>query len=136
MPVDLLDLLRRDVLALFLINNASSSTSTLTAAGRGRPDDVPLSSLLYNYYAVSILARFPPRELGVADGGKDDGGEDNDNTRGASVTVRDLGIQPTKGLIVRFVPRTLLTTTTTTSDGVVSVRGGGGGGARGQRSGQ
>jgi hypothetical protein len=63
-PVDL-DSLRRDVLALFLVNDSSSSTSTLTAAGRGRPDDAPSSSSSYDYYGVSILARFPPRELGV-----------------------------------------------------------------------
>jgi hypothetical protein len=127
LPVNLLDLLRRDVLALFLADNASSSTSTLTAVGRGRPDNTPLlSSLSYNYYAVSILARSPPRELGMADGSKDDGGDDNDNVRGASFAVRDLGIQPNKGLIVRFVPQTSLTMTTTTSDGVVSIRGGGG----------
>jgi hypothetical protein len=75
---------------------------------------------------VSILARFPPRELGVADGGKDNSGANNNDARGASVAVRDLGIQPNKGLIVRFVPRTSSTMTTTTSDGVISVRGEGG----------
>jgi hypothetical protein len=47
---------------------------------------------LYNYYAVSILTRFPPRELGMADGGKDDGGDDDDDACGASVAVRNLGI--------------------------------------------
>jgi hypothetical protein len=36
----------------FLIDDASLSTSTLTAAGRGRPDDAPLTSSLYNYYVV------------------------------------------------------------------------------------
>ncbi len=60
---------------------------------RGRPDNTPLLSSSYDYYAVSILARFPPRELDVADGGKDDGGNDEDNARGASVAVRDLGIR-------------------------------------------
>ncbi len=49
-------------------------TLTSTAAGRGRPDDAPLLSLLYDYYAVLILAGFPPRELGVAEGGKDNDG--------------------------------------------------------------
>ncbi len=91
-PVDLLDSLPRDVLALFLFDNASFLTLTSTAGGRGRPDDTPLSSLSYDYYAVSILARFPPRELGMADGGMDDGGDDDDDARGASVAVRDLGI--------------------------------------------
>ncbi len=62
------------------------------AMGRGRPDDTPSSSLSYNYYAVSILARFPPRELGVANGGKDNGGDDDDNACGTSVAVRNLGI--------------------------------------------
>ncbi len=60
MPIDLLDLLRRDVLALFLVDDASLLTSTLTAAGRRRPDNAPLSSSSYNYYTVLILARFPP----------------------------------------------------------------------------
>ncbi len=77
---------------------------------------------------ASHPTRFPPRELGMADGGKDDGGDDNDNVCGASVTVRDLGIQPNKGLIIRFVPRTSLAMTRTTSDGAVSIRGGGGDG--------
>ncbi len=90
--IDLLDWLHQDVLALFLINDALLSTSTSTAAGREKLDDTPLSLLSYNYYAVSILARFPPRELGVADGGKDDGGDDNDDAHGASATVHDLGI--------------------------------------------
>ncbi len=49
-------------------------------------------SLSYDYYAVLILARFPPRESGVADGGKDNGGDDDDNARGASVAVHDFGI--------------------------------------------
>ncbi len=92
-------MLWQDVLALFLVNNALLLTSTLTAVGRGRPDDAPLLLSSYDYYAVSILTRFPPRELGVADGGKDDSGNDDNNTRGASVAVRDLGIQPNKGLI-------------------------------------
>ncbi len=92
LPVDLLDSLRQDVLALFLINDASLLTSTSTAAGRGRPDNAPLLSSSYDYYVVSILARFPPRELGVADGGKEDSGDDDDNARGASVAVRNLGI--------------------------------------------
>jgi hypothetical protein len=104
--------------------SSSSSTSTSTAAGRGRLDDAPLSSSSYNYYTVSILARFTPRELGVADGSKDDGGDNDDDARGASIAVRDLGIRPNKGLIVRFVPQTSSTTTSTTSDGVVSIRGG------------
>ncbi len=51
-----------------------------TAVGRGRLDDAPLSSLSYNYYAVSILARFPPRELGMADGGKNNGGDEKTTT--------------------------------------------------------
>jgi hypothetical protein len=59
-PIDLLDSLRRDILALFLVNNASLSLSTLMATGRGRPDNAPLLSSSYNYYAVLILARFPP----------------------------------------------------------------------------
>ncbi len=93
--------------------------------------------LLYDYYTVLILARFPPRELGVADGGKDDGGNDDNNARGASVAVHDLSIQPNEGLIVRFIPRRSSTTTTTMSNGVVSVRrGGGDGGAHGQCGGQ
>ncbi len=134
--VNLLDSLQRDVLALFLVDNALLSMPTLTAAGRGRSDNAPLSSSSYDYYAMFILARFPPRELGVADGSKDDGGDNNDNACGASVTVCNLGIQPNEGLIVRIVPRTLLTTTTTTSDGAVSVRRrGGGGGGRGRRGG-
>ncbi len=104
--------------------------------GRGRPDDVPLLSSLYDYYAVSILARFPPKELGVADGGKEDGGDNNEDARGTSVAVRNLGVQPNKGLIIRFVPRTSMMTTLT-SDGVVSVHGGGGDeGARGQCGGR
>jgi hypothetical protein len=126
LPINLLYLLRRDILALFLVDNALFSTLTLTATGRGRPDNAPLLLSLYGYYAVSILARFPPRELGMADGGKDNGGNDNDNTCGASIAVCNLSIQPNEGLIVRFVPRTLSTTTKTTSDGVVSIRGGGG----------
>jgi hypothetical protein len=65
-----LDSLRRDVLALFLVNDASSSTSTSTAAGRGRPDDAPLSSSSYDYYAVWILARFPPSPQGIGRGGR------------------------------------------------------------------
>ena len=60
--------------------------------GRGRPDNAPSLPSLYNYYAVSILTRFPPRELGMADGGKDDGGDDDDDACGASVAVRNLGI--------------------------------------------
>ncbi len=92
MPVNLLDSLQQDILALFLVNDALLSTSTSTAMGRGRLDKEPLSSSLYDYYAVLILARFPPRELGVADGGKDDGGDDNNNARGASIAVRNLGI--------------------------------------------
>ncbi len=91
-PVDLLDSLWQDVLALFLVDNALLPTSKSTATGRGRPEDAPLSLLSYFYYAVSILARFPPRELGVADGGKDDGGDNNDDTRGASIAVCNLGI--------------------------------------------
>ncbi len=66
--------------------------TTVSAVGRGRPDDVPSLLLLYNYYVVLILARLPPRELGVADGGKDNGGDNNNDARGASVAVRDLGI--------------------------------------------
>jgi hypothetical protein len=49
LPVDLLDLLWQDVLALFLINDVSLLKLTLTTAGRGRPDDVPLSLLSYDY---------------------------------------------------------------------------------------
>jgi hypothetical protein len=137
LPFDLLDLLRQDVLTLFLVDNALSLTSTSTAVGRGRPDDTPLLLSLYDYYAVLILARFPPRELSVADGGKDNGSNDNDNNAcSASVAVRNLGIQPNKGLIIRFVPRTLSTMMTMTSDGIISVRGGAGdGGARGQHGG-
>jgi hypothetical protein len=67
LPVDLLDLLRRDVLALFLVNNALLLTSMLTATGRGRPDDMPSLLLPYNYYAVLILTRFPPP--GIRHGG-------------------------------------------------------------------
>ncbi len=93
MPVDLLDLLRRDPLALLLVNNACSSTLTLTATERGRPDNAPLLSSSYNYYAVLILARFPPRELGMADGSKDEGGNDDGNARGTSVAVHDLSIR-------------------------------------------
>jgi hypothetical protein len=85
-----MDSLRRDVLDLFLVDNALSSTLTLTAAGRGRQDNMPLL-LLSCDYAVSILARLPPRELGMAAGGKDNGGNDDDDARGASVAVRDLG---------------------------------------------
>jgi hypothetical protein len=48
--------------------------------------------LSYDYYTVLILARFPPRELGVVDGGKENGGNDDDDARGASVAVRNLGI--------------------------------------------
>ncbi len=96
MPVDLLDSLWQDVLSLFLIDDASSSTSTLKAVGRGRPADAPSSSLSYDYYAVLILARFPPRESGVAGSGKDDSGNDDDDARGASVAVRNLGIHHTK----------------------------------------
>jgi hypothetical protein len=91
-PIDLLDSLWHDVLALFLVDDASSLTSTSMAAGRGRPDNAPSLSSSYDYYVVLILARFPPRELGMADGGKDDGGDNDDNARGASVAVRDLGI--------------------------------------------
>ncbi len=87
-----MDLLRWDVLALFLLNDASLLTLTLTAAGRERPDNAPLLLLSYDYYAVSILARFPPRELGVVDSGKDDGGDDDNNACGTSVAVCDLGI--------------------------------------------
>jgi hypothetical protein len=107
--------------------------STLTAAGRGRPDNAPSSLSSYDYYAVLILARFPPRELGVADSGKDDGGDDDDDARGASIAVCDLGIQPNEGLIVRFIPRTSSMMTTTMSNGVVNVRRGeGDGGACGR----
>ncbi len=69
LPIDLLDSLRRDVLALFLADDASLSTLTLMATGRRRPNNVPLLLSSYNYYAVLILARFPPRELGMVDGG-------------------------------------------------------------------
>ncbi len=91
-PVDLLDLLRLDLLALFLVVDALSSTLMSTATGRGRPDDAPSLLLSYDYYVVSILARLPPKELGVVDGGKDDGGNKDDDARGASVAVRNLGI--------------------------------------------
>ncbi len=74
---------------------------------------------------MSILARFPPRELGVAYGSKDNGGNKDNNACSASVAVRDLGIQPNEGLIVRFVPRILLTKRHQ------HPRGGGDGGGRG-----
>jgi hypothetical protein len=51
-----LDLLRWNVLALFLVNDALLATLTSTAAGRGRLDDAASLLLLYDYYAVSILA--------------------------------------------------------------------------------
>ncbi len=59
--INLFDSLWRDILALFLVNDASLSTSTSMAVGRGRPEDAPSSPSLYDYYAVRILARFPPR---------------------------------------------------------------------------
>ncbi len=62
----------------------------------------------------------------VADGSKDNGGDNVDDARGASVAVCNLGMQTNKGLIVRFVFWTSSTTMMTTSDVVVSVHGRGG----------